>query len=192
MILAYLIFAHLLSDFILQPTKLFIWKNKSMLGVFVHVLVHLALNTIMLLPLLLNGHGWLLYVIAAICFVHFFLDQTKIAYDSSHNNKVAPFLLDQIMHFLTITIGYVFISDYKFVLPEGDFYSFYSTTHIPIFLSLMVITTAGVEIYRFQHIREQNPRSKLTLNRKKIAIRALNLALFYLLFILLNHFLPAL
>jgi len=190
MILAYLILAHLLSDFILQPTKLFIWKNKSMLGVFVHVLVHLTLNVLLLLPLILNGYSWLLFLIFAVCFIHFFLDQTKIAYDANHSNKVAPFLLDQIMHFLTITIAYIFISNYKFDLPSSGFFTLYSNLHIPIFLSLLIIMTVGVEIYRFQRIREVNSRAKLQIDRKKALIRAINLGMIYVVFIFLLAYLP--
>ena len=80
MILAYLILAHLLGDFIFQPTKLVKWKMKSKKGLFVHSLVHFVVTSVILIPFLINGYLWLLIVAFAIAFLHFFIDAAKVKY----------------------------------------------------------------------------------------------------------------
>ncbi len=185
MIIAYFILAHLVSDFLLQPTKLFIWKNKSMFGVFTHVLIHMIINSILLLPILINGYLWLLYPIIAICFIHFFIDQIKVVYDSNHKKKVLPFLFDQTGHFLTIIITSLFIRG-EFVLPKSWFYDIYSNVHTAIFISLLILSTVVVEIYRFQYAREKNPKAKLNIDCKKMILRTLVLSLAYIIFLMLK------
>ena len=137
MILGYLILAHLLADFVLQPSKLVLWKIRSKYGVFVHVLVHFVINIIVLLPFILNGYYWPIVAAFVICFAHFWIDQAKISYDLSHDKKVMAFLTDQLIHLLTIMLVYFFVQNLALSLPVSGFYSIYSDIRIVIFFSFL-------------------------------------------------------
>ncbi len=110
MILSYFILAHLLGDFVFQPTRLVLWKIKSNKGVFVHAFIHFVINLLILMPIIINGYFWLIYIIFGISFLHFWIDKEKINYDLKHDKKVRPFIIDQLLHLLTILLAYFFIN----------------------------------------------------------------------------------
>ncbi len=188
MILGYLLFAHLLADFVLQPKKLVLWKIKSKDGIIVHALIHFFTNVLILLPIIIIGNYWLIAVAFIISFIHFWIDEAKISYDLNHDQKLIPFLLDQFMHLLTILLVYFFISNIVISLPAGDFYTFYQDIRVNIFLSFLVLVSTTVDIYRFQKIREKDRKAKLNFNLDGILTRVMVLCLLYGLFILLGFY----
>lgn len=188
MILGYLIFGHLLADFIFQPNSLVIWKHKSKTGIFVHVLIHFFVNIIVLLPFLINGYFWLIYVSAGLAFTHFWIDRVKINYDLKHDKKVIPFIIDQLLHLLTILVAYFFIQNIPLKLPEAKFYTIYSDIRIIIFLSFIVFVSTVIEVYHYQREREKNSQAKLEINSHKILIRILVFSLVYIFFMLLSFY----
>lgn len=188
MILGYLIFAHLLGDFIFQPNRLVLWKIKSKFGVLTHVFVHFLLNILVLLPFIINGHYWLIFTVFIICFAHFWIDQAKISYDLKHDKKVMPFLIDQLMHLLTILLVYFFVQNTALTLPEGSFYSIYSDIRLVIFLSFLILCSSTIEIYHFQKIREKKHDATLKLNAKEMAMRITVFTLIYILFMVLSYY----
>lgn len=182
MILGYLIFAHLLGDFIFQPNRLIFWKMRSKMGVLVHVLIHFLLNLLILLPFIFNGNYWLLSAISLVCFAHFWIDQAKINYDIRHDKKTLPFIIDQLMHVFTMILVYFFGQNLPLFLPKGGFYDIYSNSYLIIFLSFAIIFSAVVEIYHFQKIREKESHATLKLNHKKMFLRVLIFTLIYAVF----------
>ena len=182
MILPYLILAHLLGDFVFQPSSLAMWKMKSMAGTLVHVLVHFAINLIILLPFLVNGYYWLIYVVAGICVTHFLIDEAKINYDLKHDKKVKPFVIDQLLHIITLLAANFFLSDVIFSFPANLFYKFYTNSAFIIFLSFLVLATTVVEIYNFQKLREKNAKAKLKLHSRQMLNRVIVFTLIYALF----------
>lgn len=188
MILGYLILAHLLGDFIFQPSKLVIWKIKSKYGVFVHVLVHFVINLIILAPFILNGHYWPILAAFVICFVHFWIDQAKISYDLKHDKKVMAFLLDQLMHLLVMMLVYFFVQNLPLTLPTSGFYSIYSDIRAVIFFSFLILCSSAVEIYHFQKVREKKHDAKFKFNPRNIALRIFVFTLVYILFMILSYF----
>ncbi|MFC1599518.1 DUF3307 domain-containing protein [Patescibacteria group bacterium] len=111
-----LIIAHLLADFIFQPTKLIEWKKRHFLGIFVHVLIFALLSLILLAPYLIYWETWV--VIGAISLVHFLTDKIKIAVLSKYKKYVLPFLLDQAIHLASILIGAQFIPKVEFAISD--------------------------------------------------------------------------
>lgn len=107
-----LIIAHLLADFIFQPTKLIEWKKRNMFGILVHVLIFGLLSLILLAPYLLFWETWV--VIGAISLVHFLTDKIKIAVLFKYKGFILPFLLDQAIHLASILIGVQFIPKVEF------------------------------------------------------------------------------
>lgn len=188
MILGYLIFGHLLADFIFQPNSLVIWKHKSKTGIFVHVLIHFFVSIIILLPFLINGYFWLIYVSAGLAFTHFWIDRVKINYDLKHDKKVIPFIIDQLLHLLTILLAYFFIQNISLELPETKFYAIYSDIRIIIFLSFIVFVSTVIEVYHYQKQREKDSQAKLKINSSQIFIRILVFSIVYLFFMLLSFY----
>lgn len=188
MILGYLILAHLLGDFIFQPSKLVIWKIKSKYGILVHVLVHFVINLIVLAPFIFNGHYWSILAAFIICFVHFWIDQAKISYDLKHNKKVMAFLLDQLMHLLVIMLVYFFVQNLPLTLPTSGFYAVYSDIRVIIFFSFLILCSSAVEIYHFQKVREKKHDATFKFNPRNIALRIFIFTLVYVLFMVLSYF----
>jgi len=189
MLLTYLILAHLLGDFIFQPESLVKYKMKSYKGILLHVFIHFILNILILLPFLLNGYTWLIYVILWICFAHYWIDYLKINYDLHHDKKVQPFIVDQLLHLLTLLISYFFIEDIPLYLQVSNwFYNFYTNVYIILFFSFLVFITTVIEIYNFQKNRENNPKSKYYLKTKSIANRIIVFTVIYVIFTFLSYY----
>lgn len=187
--LLYLIFAHLLGDFILQPSKLVNWKRKSIKGTFVHALIHFFVTILVVLPFIINGYTELIFVALGVAFVHFWIDEAKISYDLKHDKKVYPFLVDQFMHLLTITVGYLLVIDINFKLPQGTFYSIYGEFKLIIFLSFLVLITNVVEVFYFQKEREKKKTVEMKMNSEKIMSRIIIFSIIYSGFMLITFYL---
>lgn len=110
MITAYLIFAHLLADFIFQPTKLIEWKTRNFLGILVHVIIFFTVAATVLYPYLSNAIVW--FVLLGISAVHFITDQIKIKTSIRTTSYSMPFILDQAVHLLSLIFGSVIIQRY--------------------------------------------------------------------------------
>jgi len=103
MITTYLIIAHLLADFTLQPSKLIRFKSQSAKGVFVHVMIFALLALAMLSTCLIHWETWV--VIGGISIVHFVTDQAKISLELKHDTSYSHFVADQAVHYSSLLIG---------------------------------------------------------------------------------------
>ena len=182
MILAYLIFAHLLGDFVFQPSALVKWKMKSMWGTLTHVAVHFLVNLFILLPFIINGYFELIYFVLGICFIHFWIDEAKINYDLKHDLKVRPFVIDQLLHMFTILVANFFLMEKLFVLPGNTFYKLYANINIIIFLSFLVVVSTVIEVYNLQKEREKNSNTNVHIDSKNMLSRIIVFTLLYSLF----------
>jgi hypothetical protein len=141
---------------------------------------------VLLLPIISNGYFWLLYVILGINFVHFWIDEAKINYDLKHDKKVTPFLVDQLLHLFVILIAYFFIKDVKIVLPENDFFRIYTDKMTVTFFSILIFSTATIEIFRFQIKKEKNKNAKLEIKPEKILDRMIVFTIIYVILMFLS------
>ncbi len=180
MLLSYLILSHLLGDFVFQPSKLVMWKMKSFYGVLVHVLIHLVVMVLVLLPLILNGNLWLLWLIAMISAVHVIVDQSKISYDLKHDKKVAPFVVDQVLHFTTLLIGVILTQSEALLYPATKFFSIYVSVKTIVFISAMVFVSKVLEVYRYQKQLEKDKFSKIEFRTRPMVQRMLMFGLMYI------------
>ena len=103
MITAYLIASHLISDFILQTTRLVEWKKKTFRGTLFHVFIFFLVSVVVLFPFIYNWE--VLVVILLICIVHFFTDQAKINIELKSDPSDIPFIADQGIHYISLLIG---------------------------------------------------------------------------------------
>jgi len=188
MLLGYLIFSHLLGDFVFQPEKLVLYKMRNIKGVLIHVFIHFVIGNIVLLPFIVNGYPWLFIVNFGICFAHFWIDQAKINYDLKHDKKVQPFVIDQLLHLLTILVAYFFTSHVLLVLPDAPLFKIYTNINLLIFMSFLVFLSTAIETYRYQIIREKDKNVHFKPNPKNILIRISVFSTLYLLFVLLAFY----
>lgn len=187
MILSYLLLAHLLADFVFQPASLVQWKMKSKLGTLVHVLIHFVTNIIVLMPFILGGYSWLIGVSAGICFIHFWIDEAKINYDLRHDKKVKPFIIDQMLHLLTILLATFLLWDIHFKLPtENLFYQLYGNISVIIFLAFIVVVSTVIEVYKLQKIREKHKNAELRLSAEHMLTRIIVFTITYCFFMLIS------
>lgn len=100
MIFSSLILAHLLGDFIFQPTK---WvadkerKKECSIYLYLHVLIHF------LLALLLLWNLQLWWIAAVVTITHFFIDWAKLRLQTARTKR-AWFFIDQLLHLVVIVL----------------------------------------------------------------------------------------
>lgn len=186
MILSHLILAHLLGDFVLQPSKLVKWKMSSKWGVLIHVLIHLIINLLIFLPLILLGHYIFLPVIFMVIVVHFLIDQSKISFDLKTDRHTMPFVIDQIMHLSVIFFAYLILKQ-PLSLPDTLFYGLYSNIKVILFLIFLILGTQVLDIYKFQKARETNKNATYSINKKEFIRKIIILSMLYLLFSLISY-----
>ncbi|SHK29101.1 Protein of unknown function [Maribacter aquivivus] len=94
-----LVLAHLIGDFVLQPTRWVLHKQSNKIKskfLYLHVLLHFALYMLFLWDLSL----WKIALIITIA--HFVIDVLKLYSNDLFKNKSIPFFIDQILHILVI------------------------------------------------------------------------------------------
>lgn len=96
-----LFLAHLLGDFLFQPTKWVIHKSAHKIGsryLYFHVLIHFVL----VLLLLGNYTHWRIALVVALS--HYVIDLGKLYSEPRFKNRSIPFFIDQFLH-VTILFG---------------------------------------------------------------------------------------
>lgn len=187
MIFAYLVLAHLLGDFVFQPSKLVKWKMTAKKGIIVHSFIHLVFYFFLLLPFFFTvKRAIIIFIISlGLAFSHFIIDESKISYDLKHDKKVGPFIVDQLIHLISIIIAYLILNYISIIIPIGKFYEIYTNQKIILFLILAIFFTTVIEIFRFQKKREKNSTASLKFNIKELFIRLFTLGIVYLAFVAL-------
>ncbi len=150
MIISYLIIAHLISDFLLQPKKLVDWKIKSKWGTLTHVLIHAVIGFAVLSPFIINGYTQLVYVVLGVNFMHFWIDEAKINYALTHDGKAKPFIIDQLLHIIVLVIAYLTVINTEFTLPGTQFYEIYTAPKTITIAFVVVLLATVLNIMRFR------------------------------------------
>ncbi|TDT45527.1 uncharacterized protein DUF3307 [Maribacter spongiicola] len=94
-----LVLAHLIGDFVLQPTRWVLHKQSNKITskfLYVHVLLHFALYMLFLWDLSL----WAIALVVTVA--HFGIDVLKLYTNTLFKNKSIPFFIDQLLHILVI------------------------------------------------------------------------------------------
>lgn len=137
MITTNLIIAHLLSDFVLQPSKLIKWKMRSGAGMIFHVAVFAFVASVFLFPYLIYWQTWV--TIGAISVIHLLTDYAKINIALKKDSYSLPFLTDQAIHFASLIIGGYFLDKQNFKLPSTWFFeNIYSNLTVWIVIALLI------------------------------------------------------
>ena len=94
-----LLLAHLVGDFILQPTRWVLHKQSNKITskfLYLHVLLHFVLYMLVLWNLSL----W--KIAAAVAVLHFIIDLLKLYANDMFKNKSIPFFIDQALHIIVL------------------------------------------------------------------------------------------
>ena len=101
MLFTKLFLAHLIGDFLLQPTRWVIHKeaNKIASG---YLYLHIAIHFVVTMALFWDLTYWKLALVVAI--THYFIDLGKLYSNPFFKIKAIPFFIDQLLHVLVLYV----------------------------------------------------------------------------------------
>jgi hypothetical protein len=171
----YLLFGHLVADFVLQPEKLVKWKYKSWKGMLLHGGVHLGVNLILFWLFMPNIT--VILALLTLAAAHFLIDSLKIRQEELGSKYGKYFLIDQVFHLITIIGIGMLLNDFRPVARvEG--------AYIVSGLTLLIFFTYAVEIFSYQKVREKNKTASFKPNYRSMLKRALIITALYALFMI--------
>lgn len=150
----YLLFAHLVADFILQPSTLIKWKFESWKGVAVHAGIHFLVSFVIFLPFLFELR--VVLGLLGIAISHFCIDTLKVKQELKNHHYVRSFVTDQLLHFFFLAVATWFIGQPAWHLALPFLQNFYASKLLWIGLSSALIASFVVEVFLYQFAREKN------------------------------------
>lgn len=132
-----LLLAHLLGDFMLQPTKWVIHKeaNKgTSIYLYLHVLIHFVLYMLFLWDLEKLGIALILAI------SHLIIDMAKLYANPLFKNKGIPFFIDQVLHLMAIYICVYYSNLY------GHTMALFTELDWPLVLAIVFVTSPSAII----------------------------------------------
>lgn len=151
-----LLLAHLVGDFLLQPTSWVKDKEKHKLKSD-KLYLHIAIHGILILILLWDLSYWLLAV--SIAAIHGGIDLVKL-YTQKTTNKTTWFIIDQLLHVISIILLVTIWSKYEIHIPVAIDYP-----AVWLYLTATVFVTAASSI--LIQVLMQNWSQALNLNGKE-------------------------
>lgn len=180
MVVLYLILAHLIADFMLQPIKLVRWKSESVKGIISHSAIHVIVTLILISPYLNVETGAIVLLLGI---VHGFIDRTKIDISLKSDKFVRYFVLDQVVHFITIIIAGLAISS---IVSGQMLYNFmpaiYGDYMFVMFLILGVFLSYTMEIYNHTVLMQHQAFGEAKFHYGNMILRISALAIVYAMF----------
>ncbi|MDR5590169.1 DUF3307 domain-containing protein [Christiangramia sp. SM2212] len=112
LILLQLLLAHIITDFVIQPTGWVKHKRRNK-GKSAYLYIHAAIAGLLTLIILAKLEWW--YIAVFIAVTHFFIDLWKLQFK---NDDLKMFVSDQLLHLLMILIAWLFlISGFDRIIP---------------------------------------------------------------------------
>ncbi len=136
--------AHLIADFMLQFEELYQLKLKSKLGHLGHVVIHLVISLLLVLPFLSDISIW--FAVILITVIHYFQDNIKYALQAKYpQNTFWYFTIDQIVHIAVVALIFLFPAAKSASIPasSGPAYSFYYGSVPTLTAILLILATFG-------------------------------------------------
>jgi|WetSurMetagenome_2_1015567.scaffolds.fasta_scaffold370658_1 hypothetical protein len=174
----YLIFGHLVADFVLQPFKLVRWKFRSRQGIFLHSLIHLLVYLAIFLPYLPNLT--VVLSLLAVAGAHYVIDSLKIDTEKRGSRFHLYFFADQLVHLVTLLAGGWIMTGSTPMPFYGDgFIAVYSNFFLIAGLIMLVFFTYAVEMYRYQFKREKKDGETFKPDYRAMLKRAIVFSVIY-------------
>lgn len=102
MLFLYLLMAHLVSDYLLQPDNLVEWKNQSKWGLTIHAFIHFLFNTLVLY--VYTGRLAVAALALLLAIFHYTIDLTKAIYDRKNGHHSFSYWADQLVHYVSLLV----------------------------------------------------------------------------------------
>ncbi len=107
-----LILAHVITDFVIQPTK-WVRDKRRKKGKSVYLYLHSLIAGLLTLIFLMNIEYW--YIAVFISFTHFFTDLWKLQFSE---DTLKIFISDQLLHLFAIVLAWLWItSNFDSIIP---------------------------------------------------------------------------
>lgn len=181
----YLILAHFIADFVLQPDRLVKMKHESWKGNLIHAGIHCLSGIVIMAPFLPNPGVFMAILIVTVS--HFFIDSTKIQIEKCANRFVKTFLLDQSAHLILIMgAGYLLRNEQtapwfsQFSIAE----MWYLNPLVAVGLILIILATYGYELLLYQFDRSKKRDTGFKPNRRRMVRNLLWFGVVYVLFLI--------
>ena len=128
------ILAHLVADFPMQTSIIYRLKIKGLQGQILHGGILFISSTIFLFPYLHIKTAWIYLFL--ITFLHIIQDCIKVKYFKTSLYPFWPFLIDQILHFLSTAVIFLFPVSIitPFISSSNIFMKFYNNNLLVYFL----------------------------------------------------------
>ena len=152
----YLIFGHLVADFILQPYELIRWKFRGWQGIMFHAVLHFLIYLLVFFPYLPDFTVFL--TVLAVAGAHFAIDRVKVDTERRGRRFRLYFVLDQISHLILMIAGGYVLGGLQPKFMEISYFSILYQN--PLFIAgliLLLFFTYPLEIWFFQRKRESTP-----------------------------------
>lgn len=148
MIFTKLILAHIIGDFILQPSSWVADKERNKTKskyLYIHVLIHFILSFVFLWDIKL----W--WIAAAVGITHFIIDTAKLHFQKAKTRRIW-FFADQLLHILVILALSVFAQDIPFgIINSNEFLKLFTaalflTTPVSIIIKMLLSSWTPVTV----------------------------------------------
>ena len=138
-----LILAHFIADFPLQSDKIFALKSQYRWGLLPHIFISFMTNLVVAFPYIGFKNFWLAILFLAI--IHFLLDWMKIVLIQKWlNDSLFTFLLDQVLHVLSIWICCFYLFNIPSTETDNNFIlAYYLNKKIILALTGLVFSIFG-------------------------------------------------
>lgn len=150
-IFLYLLLAHLLADFLLQPEALVRWKHESWKGIGLHGLIHFGISFLLLSPYLPSMN--VLVALVAVAVAHFLIDWIKVYFEARVEHYLLPFLLDQVVHLSVLATAAYVLQPEPLMLTFQPILWLYTDPSVVVGLCLLMIVTFAYELTVFHVYR---------------------------------------
>lgn len=176
----YLLLAHLIADFLLQPEALVRWKHEKWQGIGLHCLVHFGISLLLLSPYLPSMN--VLIVLVLVAMAHFLIDWIKVYFENRLNRYIVPFIVDQTIHVTVLILAAYMLRGDLLMLQFQPFLWLYSNPSVVVGLCLLILVTFAYELAVFQVGRKEN--SKYAPHYRRMAARLVIWGVLYGLFLM--------
>jgi len=181
-ILLYLIIGHLIGDFLLQSSSLVAYKQRSIYGLLLHILMIMISHTTLLIPYLKSDK--IAFGLVFIFVLHFIIDYTKIELNMQTKYPIIPFALDQLAHFITIFLAYFIIRNETplFFIEQWWFEIIYQNIPLLLYFAGVIFFSYTMDIVYLTFKLQKDPSYKYKRGYFDMLVRVSVFALIYLIY----------
>ena len=151
MIMLNLLVAHMLGDFVFQPTMLIRKKREGVLGNLLHVSIIGAFMALAIFPYWNAAMAWAAWLV--IVSTHFLQDYLKIRIERRYpwvKKNAKAFFVDQILHILVLILMALKLQSMSPRPIPGFLIDLYFSPNVSLLLVFAIFTTYTWDIIKFQ------------------------------------------